>query len=258
MYSDYTDIDLYPTLAKKKEFDRDIQSGTLKSYQKMLSNFIHPLSHYTSLLLFHGTGTGKTITSLAISINFLKYSNYKIFIAVKNGAIKKQFETELHTFFDTTNIHNTLTNSIVKIKKNLKVDTYNTLLKKRSVNNHIIIIDEIHNITNNDMYYTLHSMLQKSVNIKLLLLSATPIFDNVLEIFEISNLLNFYNNPFPTRGDLISSEFISTSSKLNNNKLLDVSNTYNITTGELADEGTEQLTKLEADGALQKLYNHYN
>ena len=35
-------------------------------------------------------------------------------------------------------------------------------------------------------------------------------------------------------------------------------NTYNITTGELADEGTEQLTKLEADGALQKLYNHYN
>jgi hypothetical protein len=35
-------------------------------------------------------------------------------------------------------------------------------------------------------------------------------------------------------------------------------NTYNTTTGEVAEEGTQQLTKSEADVALQNLYNHYN
>jgi len=60
----------------------------------------------------------------------------------------------------------------------------------KDLNNTIIIIDEVHNITNNDAYKALYKVLSKSVNYRLILLSATPIYDNPKEVIELSNLLN--------------------------------------------------------------------
>jgi superfamily II DNA or RNA helicase len=73
-----------------------------------------------------------------------------------------------------------------------------------NLNNTVIIIDEAHNITNNDVYIALSKILQKSYNYRLVLLTATPMYDNPKEIIEISNLLNM-NNPdkiLPIRNDL--------------------------------------------------------
>lgn len=78
----------------------------------------------------------------------------------------------------------------------------------RDFNNTVIIVDEAHNTTNNDVYTALLKVLSNSYNYRLVLLTATPIFDNVKEIFEISNLLNA-NNPdaiFPIRTDLLKPE----------------------------------------------------
>ena len=73
-----------------------------------------------------------------------------------------------------------------------------------NLNNTVIIIDEAHNITNNDVYIALSKVLQNSYNYRLVLLTATPMYDNPKEIIEISNLLNM-NNPdkiLPIRNDL--------------------------------------------------------
>ena len=74
----------------------------------------------------------------------------------------------------------------------------------QNLNNTVIIVDEVHNITNNDTYLSLFKILSKSYNYRLVLLTATPIYDNPKEIFELSNLLNI-NNPnlqLPTREKL--------------------------------------------------------
>lgn len=73
-----------------------------------------------------------------------------------------------------------------------------------NLNNTVIIVDEAHNITNNDVYTALSLMLSKSYNYRLILLTATPMYDNPKEIFEISNLLNMNNktNIMPIRNDL--------------------------------------------------------
>ena len=85
-----------------------------------------------------------------------------------------------------------------------------TLSRKRPVNvinnlnNTVIIIDEAHNVTNNDVYIALSKILQNSYNYRLVLLTATPMYDNPKEMIEISNLLNM-NNPdkiLPIRNDL--------------------------------------------------------
>jgi superfamily II DNA or RNA helicase len=73
-----------------------------------------------------------------------------------------------------------------------------------NLNNTVIIIDEAHNVTNNDVYLALSQVLENSYNYRIVLLTATPMYDNPREIFEISNLLNM-NNPdkiFPIRNKL--------------------------------------------------------
>lgn len=73
-----------------------------------------------------------------------------------------------------------------------------------NLNNTVIIIDEAHNVTNNDVYLGLKNVLSKSYNYRLVLLTATPMYDNTKEFFEISNLLNM-NNPdyqLPIRNEL--------------------------------------------------------
>lgn len=72
-------------------------------------------------------------------------------------------------------------------------------------NNTVVIVDEAHNITNNDVYIALKTILSRSYNYRLLLLTATPMYDNPKEIFEISNLLNINHSKlqFPIRNDLL-------------------------------------------------------
>lgn len=60
----------------------------------------------------------------------------------------------------------------------------------KNLSNSVIIVDEAHNITDNDIYKSLFKVLSKSYNTRLLLLTATPIYDNPTEIFELSNLIN--------------------------------------------------------------------
>ena len=99
----------------------------------------------------------------------------------------------------------------------------------KNLNNTVIVVDEAHNITNNDVYIALHQVLSKSYNFRLVLLTATPIYDNPKEIFEISNLLNVNNEeyqlpirkdlfkPLPESNDIL---LVKDQSKFINNKVL--------------------------------------
>lgn len=75
----------------------------------------------------------------------------------------------------------------------------------KNLNNTVIIVDEAHNITGNDVYTSLMRVLSKSYNYRLILLTATPMYDNSTEIFELANLLNVNNTrlQFPTGNNLL-------------------------------------------------------
>lgn len=113
------------------------------------------------------------------------------------------------------------TNKIKKVNGEIKRKRAENEI--RNLNNTVIIVDEAHNITNNEVYIALYQLLSKSFNYKLVLLTGTPIYDNCREIFEISNLLNVNtpDNIFPIRNELLKSELISKSySKYINNNVL--------------------------------------
>ena len=99
--------------------------------------------------------------------------------------------------------------NIVK-RVNGKIQRKQTNNMINELNNSIIIIDEVHNITNNDIYIALEKVLKNSYNYRLVMLTATPIYDNVKEIFELINLLNLKeeSTQLPIRNELKAKDYI--------------------------------------------------
>lgn len=182
-YPLYDSPDFYKQFNEKLEFLNPKIKGNLKNYQIFLRNFISKTTPYNNVLLYHKTGTGKTLTSLNIALSFLN-QNGKVVVSVKNATLKTNFISQAKSFF----------NEDFKTLKLHKIEfvSHTNLFKQQKgrFNNYLIIIDEIHNLLNNKFYDKLMELKHHNVNIKLVLLSATPVFDNVKEIFELVNLLS--------------------------------------------------------------------
>lgn len=195
------------------------------------------------------TVTHNTCAAISIAEGFKEFvtnKNRKIFVLVKNKNIQLNFMNELQSqcagseYFtedDKQQLENAtpferkaIIQSIRKrIQKTYRIITYGTFKNKvengeiRSFNNSVVIIDEAHNVTNNENYDYLMKILTNSYNYRIVLLTATPIFDNPKEIAEISNLLNA-NEPskqFPIRNKLYLQKYmIANPSEYINYKIL--------------------------------------
>jgi len=234
---DYNDI---------KNYRDDACTGKLKlySHQSFLSNFIHPSTPYRGLLIFHGTGTGKTGTAISIAENFKsmvsKY-NTKILILVPGPLLKENWKNEIMKFsninLDKKNQNLSLEDQQNKkneklkeisyfykimthrrfykkvlgekikdyvdddeqIKKYRKTDEGNyerdvSIDKLENLDNTILIVDEVHNFTGNEHGDALKMIIKKSKNLRLLLLSATPMKNLGTDIIEIINYLRPIND----------------------------------------------------------------
>jgi superfamily II DNA or RNA helicase len=236
-------------------------------YQLMLKNYISQSTMYENVLLYHGVGVGKTLSSISIAEGFKEYVHNmgrRIVVLTKNKNIQRNFMNELlskgtgdsyitdeqrELYFASASSRNPaiqqqkkdLVNRVYKeINKTYQFITYGTFVNQilgakeyikdeygrntnkpkmtngvaqrkrakneiRNLNNTVIIVDEAHNITNNDVYIALQQVLGRSYNYRLVLLTATPMYDNPKEIFELSNLLNMKDEALqlPIRGDLL-------------------------------------------------------
>jgi hypothetical protein len=258
-YPEITDADFNEKIYLKKEF-RDTEVKEKKDYKNDLSkkreflldphqiflkNYISPDTPYNGVLVFHGTGVGKTCTALSIAEGFkktLKNINKKILIL---SNLDKNFIKELYDYqkeyrkinpedvvqctgkeYELGKESIYLTRSqrereLLSLKKSYyqffayrKFANYiientggwkgdekdvNEKIKKfisKEFDDRVIIIDEIQNIkTDIKEDYTrniqpiLESIIKYGKNIKLILMSATPMFDRPDEIIFYINLL---------------------------------------------------------------------
>ena len=223
----------------------------IQSYQTFLANFINPYTPYKGVLIFHGTGSGKTCAAISIAEQFknqVEKYNTKIYVLLPGPILKEQFKNELVTV--CTNF-NYITNkeefnllSIEEQKKIKKEAIYSTMKyyniisyknfhrrvlgeklkdtviegdKKRklkykkteegeyereqsinhidSLDNTLLIIDEAHNFTDNEYGQALKKILKKSKNLKLVLLSATPMKNLPDDIIPLLNFLRPLDQP---------------------------------------------------------------
>ena len=100
-------------------------------------------------------------------------------------------------------------NKIDKIMKKISGKDHKKVIKKqrraleKEFSGRLLVIDEVHNIRANDVKRRTTKNLQDLVsytkNIKLLLLTATPMFNEVTEIIWLINLMNLNDNRFPIK-----------------------------------------------------------
>ena len=211
----------------------------LQPQQKFLSNFINPDTPYRGVLIFHGTGVGKTCAAIQIAEKFKdqvdKY-NTKIYIVVSGPALEQNFKDELmgnctgDTYITKTDDASIPDNELKKGKalvyQYYEIITYKKLLRKvlgekirsqskeyirdesgkvirekssnqiNELSNTIIIVDEAHNISGNDYGQALKRIVhnKNSKNLKLVLLTATPMRNSAVDIVFLINLLRPKDN----------------------------------------------------------------
>jgi superfamily II DNA or RNA helicase len=165
------------------------------------------------LLLYFSTGTGKSISSISIAENFIRTDpKKKIVVMTKNNNLIDNFIgdlTEICSSYTSPEelaiLRHGTREDIQSLKRVIKsrINKHYTFVTHRGFINKpfdlsgkIIIVDEIHSLLGNTGYVSLIKALQVSKNYRLVLLSATPMYDNVNDLFQLSNLLNGKVNQF--------------------------------------------------------------
>ncbi len=195
--------------------------------QQFLAEYINPKTPYKGLLIYHRIGAGKTCTAIKIAENFKNKS--KIMIVVP-ASLKGNFRSELRSLcaddhYLTSKERSELKilhpssdeyKSIIKVSDD-RIDKYYTiysynkfvdLIKQNKINltNTLLIIDEVHNMISEtgtyyeSLYETIHSAPD---NMRLVIMTATPIFDKPNEIALTMNLL-VRNKQLPVGPDFVS------------------------------------------------------
>lgn len=288
-YPELNDSEFYKKIYEKKEFYINKKKKEEKSYddlclftknefelmeqQLFLKNFMSPSTPYKRILIFHGTGVGKTCTAIQIAEGFKNIlrdmdsdntvKKNKIYILARSDA-QTNFIDELSGYTSKCTGNEYSNDSEINILKNLEKDEtpqgrekyrkykkdlesrikktnkggmyvflgyqsfqYRTIGKKMkdsvtgkilknkegkikrkitepqitNLDNCILIVDEAHQITDNDWGLAIRKIIKKSKNLRVVFLSATPMYHEALEIIPILNLLNikqptYYNEVF--------------------------------------------------------------
>jgi len=276
LYPTLNDMNFNVKIAEKKEFQETKYDGTLHDinenkqkneenfdeyanqiinadfelapHQHFVRNYLSFQTPYNSLLLFHGLGSGKTLTAIGIAEEMREYLKRigikKKIIIVASSNVVDNFKLQL---FDEGKmsktqpwtmgniIGNKLINEVnptnIRVSRDTIVKEVNRLVKKnykfygyikfahrinevigddgmtdisvynlrREFNNSLIIIDEIQNMKNvkdskngkDKIASKAFQLLVKNANnLRLLFLTATPMFNSCKELIWILNMMN--------------------------------------------------------------------
>lgn len=186
--------------------------GDLFPQQKVVGRFLSGQTPYTGLLVMHETGTGKTCAAFAAAEANRKYGKKVVFLAPNTGILNQQKKELIETCFPETykSISGKQRQRLVGYSFET-VGTFANSLNKKSAreiksqydsgNGTLFIVDEIHRQTQKsgaekeNYYKKLKDLFQpenpenRLKNCKVLLLSATPMFDGAKEILSVMELI---------------------------------------------------------------------
>ncbi|MAI13853.1 MAG: hypothetical protein CMM15_07535 [Rhodospirillaceae bacterium] len=215
-FPSYTPIDsnsFYQDLYEMKEFHDLGSPGKMDGFyhhQIFPARFLSPWTslYYNSLLLIHDTGTGKS-ASIAALLNITKTYNPKVrmLYLTRNDVLIANFKRELlklcpylnqviakneGRYEDNKDLvfrHEMIDFSTFATFANRLKDSPVQLQKK--YNNALIIFDEVHHLVNENLltYMRIQEFLEKIPRKRLLLSTATPMRDSLLEAILLLNLM---------------------------------------------------------------------
>jgi hypothetical protein len=245
------DLNNYKELEEYRENTCNKTVSGIYPHQALLSNFINPKTPYNGLLVFHGTGTGKTCAAVAIAENFkqmVQKYNTKIYILTAGPLVKENWKNEIinrctngiylkentslgdkvnskknamsqvlqyykflsyrsfyrkvlgEKIYDKTIVENNKPKKIYKKGSDGSFERDISIDRIYNLDNSILICDEAHNLTGSNKPYNWYGesvkyIKKKSKNLRIILLSATPMKNLALDILPLINLLRPLKDP---------------------------------------------------------------
>jgi hypothetical protein len=193
--------------------------------QKFLAEYINPRTPYLGILVYHKIGSGKTCTAINIAE---KWKKLRKIIVVVPASLIINFRNELrslcagNTYLTETEreklkklstssreYHEIIKTSDARIDEYYTIMSYNKFVenaenRKLNLRNSILIVDEIQNMVSEEgkYYQVLYDTIKRSPkDLRVVLLSATPIFDKPIEIALTLNLLKRNVEPLPIENE---------------------------------------------------------
>jgi len=193
---------------------------TFQLPQLFVAEFLNPKTPYKGILLYHRIGAGKTCAGIQIAE---KWKEHKKIILVApaslvgnfykelrsectgNVYITKDERTELSVLSPSSSKYREIIDTVKsRIHKYYEIYSYHKFVdlintKKIHLKNKVLIIDEVHNIVSDEgtFYTTFKKAIDTSPDsFRMVIMSATPIFDKPAELGLTINLLKPINN-FP-------------------------------------------------------------
>ena len=234
-FPSYTAIEsesFYQDLYEMKEFHDLASPGKMDGFyhhQIFPARFLSPWTslYYNSLMLIHDTGTGKS-ASISALLNITKsYNpNVRMLYLTRNDVLIANFKRELLKLCPYLQQVIAKNEGRYEDNKELvfrheKIDfstfaTFSNRLKEGSIsllqkyNNALIVFDEVHHIVNENLtnYLRIQEFLTKLPRKRLLLSTATPMRDSLLEALLLINLMLPPAEHFPV-GEAFVKEYLS-------------------------------------------------
>jgi superfamily II DNA or RNA helicase len=180
----------------------------LQYHQKLVTKFFIEIKNHRGLLLFHGTGRGKTMVAVSIADVL---SDHMDVVILSSKSLRSNFIKEVDKYskltgsdiknnysYISSNAGNMMKqmNRIGKNKKEIELEeSLRTFNGSVNLDNKMIIVDEAQNLFNGivsggENALSFYNSVMKSKNIKLIFLSATPIINDPFEIVPLYNMLH--------------------------------------------------------------------
>ena len=199
----------FPYNTNKKLSEYKYEKQDILQYQQRLVYEYFVNTKNRGILVFHGTGYGKTMIAVAIA-NKLK-NNYKVII-LSSKSLHNNFKNGIEQYNkltenkDTKNaeytyISSNASNMIKKVSESSKTEedmhyekTMEIIDREIHLNNVLLIVDEAHNFFNSVVNgsknaSTMYNYIMNAKNLKLVFLTATPIINDPFELVPLFNML---------------------------------------------------------------------
>lgn len=219
-------------------------SDIYQDYQEIIRRFLSPYTLYDELLLYHSMGSGKTFSAVGVADKVLSAPNSsfkKVLIIVPNEILENNFinhilyrgltgdkyaadieESELIGLSPTQIEKRKHREALKKMHADYFIDRFRSFYNafshktdeqlRQLFSNTVIIFDEIHNLLRQEEYDFFHRLLHVVENRKILLMSGTPMVDDVSDFALVMNLILPLSSQLPTgtefRNRLIDGEFL--------------------------------------------------
>jgi hypothetical protein len=205
-------------LNKKEFYDlkltadiENVNKGDFLNHQKIIQRFMNPNALYDELLLYHETGTGKSGAAFAVTEQLYNSKSFKkVFVFAKGKShltsllrdLVENYSNKRYSIPENIEVEDTVRYMRKAVSKFYQFRTFEKFAVylqnisnekiREDYSNTVLIIDEVHNFkSDNDanIYRQFHRLIHNTDNRKVLLMSGTPMRDDVSEISYIMNLI---------------------------------------------------------------------